>query len=94
MGRVVMVVGMGMGVGRVDQVARRLMAAVSEHDVDLRRPDAAAVHLFDAYTDVGKPESKRQTLKPFGRRTGGDKRAEQHVAADPGGRVEDGKASI
>jgi len=90
----VIVVGMGMGVGRVNQLARRLVAAVREHDVDLRRPDAAAVHLLDVHADVGKAKSKRQTLKPLGRRTGGDERAEQHVAADPGGRVEDGKASI
>jgi hypothetical protein len=94
MRRVTMVMGMGMGVGLVDQLARRLLTSVSQNDIDLRCPDTAAVHRCDAHADIRQAQAKGYTLKPFHRRTGGDEGAEYHVAADPGSRVEDGKTSI
>jgi hypothetical protein len=93
MGRVVMIVGVGMGVRLVDEFAGRLLPAVREPDVDLGRLYAAAVYLLDVNSDV-EAQALGQAPQPCHRRASGHKSAQQHVAADARRRVQDGKASI
>jgi hypothetical protein len=89
-----MVVRMRMGVRLVNQLARELAAAVGEKYIHLGGPEAAAIHLLDANADAGEAESVGQSLEPCGRSTRGYESAEHHVAADAGGRIQNGKASI
>ena len=91
---VVIVVGVGMGVRGMDQLARAFLATVGEEHVDLGRTDTAPVDRAHFNPDVSEAQTLGDAPNPRFRRTGGNQRAEQHVTADPGCRVEDGKTSI
>jgi hypothetical protein len=89
-----MIVGMRVAVRLVYQLTRELAAPIGENHVHLGGTETAAVHLLDANADVGKAEPAGYLLKPFHRCTRGNERAEQHVAADSRGRIQDSEASI
>ena len=72
----------------------RLVRTVPKGHSDLRRPDAAAIYRVHRHGHVGNAQARREAAEPVGRSSGGHQRAEQHVAAHAGGRIEDGKTSI
>ena len=94
MWRVGMVVRMGMRVRLVHQLAGGLVAAVRQLNVDFRRPKSAAIHRLDRDPDFGQTKSLRYPEQPVGWGARGHQCSEEHVAADPRGRVQNGKASI
>ena len=65
----------------------------SDH-IHLGGPDAAAIHRVDRARSRRARPGAPGALQPVGGGSGGHERAEQHVAADARGRVEDGKTSI
>ena len=52
------------------------------------------VDLGDLDGHLRRTEPGRETPQPVGGRPGCDERAEEHVAADSGGRIEDSKTAI
>ena len=59
-----MVVGVGMGVGLVDQLAGGFVTAVGKHDIHLGGAEAAAIDLLDVNADVGKPQTIGEAFEP------------------------------
>jgi hypothetical protein len=78
----------------VDYFGWLFTRSIGEADVHLRRVDSAAIDLHDVDAHAGKAQPLRHGLQPFRRRPRGDKCTEQHVAADPRNRIDDGKPSI
>ena len=75
-------------------LGRLFMSPVREAYDDLGGPYPAAVYRSDVDGDIRKPQPGREAPQPLGRRAGSQQRAEQHVTADAGDRIQNGKASI
>jgi hypothetical protein len=75
-------------------LGRLFVSSVRQQYGDLGGPHPAAVYRSNVDCDVRKPEAGRDAPEPLWRRAGSQQGAEQHVAADAGNRVQNGKASI
>ena len=74
---------------------RRMLLHLTRQDhVHFGGAYAAANRRGDVDPHLRKPQSRRESAQPFGGRARRDERSEQHVAADPGRRVEYGKTSV
>jgi hypothetical protein len=73
---------------------RKFLDLTGEENIHLDRAYAAPEHGSGHYLDLGKPEPGGQLSQPFGRCSCGHDCSQQHVAADPGGRVQNRKTSI
>jgi hypothetical protein len=94
MGGVVVIVGMRVAVGLMDEVAGRFVTAVGEDDVHLGSAKAAAIDLLDVDPDVGQPQTVGNAFNPSWGRACRDEGAKEHVPADPSSRIQNGKTSI
>jgi hypothetical protein len=94
MGSVVMIVGVRVAVGLVDQLAGPFVTAVAQHDIHLGGAEAAAVDLLDVNADVGQPQTIGKAFDPPRGSACSDEGAKKHVPADPCRRIQNGKASI
>ena len=87
----VMIVGMAV---RQDRLRRRLVRPVRQRHGHLGGPNAAPVHGADGHAHLGNAEPRGELFQPGHGRPGGHEGPQEHVAAHPCGRVEDGKTSI
>ena len=71
-----------------------LLHAAGKLNPDLHRLDPAAVDGTYRDADLRDSQASRKTFDPGGRSPGPDEGSEKHVAADPGGRVDYGEASV
>jgi len=71
-----------------------LLDASRKQDVHLGGADAAALDRLDSNRHLRRTQPGGEPANPLSGRTRGDERPQEHVPADPGGRVNDGKASI
>ena len=78
----------------VDGGARKLLLAAREDDVHLGGADPAPDDRPDQDADVGKSQSSRNPLEPLGGHSRGHQCAQEHVAADPRGGVENSETTI
>ncbi len=91
---VVVVAGGVLVLVRIEGGARQLPLTTGQRHVHLDGADAAAVDGTGLHAHLGEPQAARQALEAVQRSPGREQRAQKHVAADPGGRVENGKTSI
>jgi hypothetical protein len=97
---VLMLKGMGMAMrvvrdGVRDGDVRRLLDdAARKDDVDLERPESAAVDVADPNRHLGKAESGREPFEPGAGRASRHECAEEHVAADTRSGIDDGEAPV
>jgi hypothetical protein len=76
------------------RLRRALDHTTGQPDIDLHGLQPAPVHPVDLHRHIATAKPRRQSGEPRGRGTGRDKRAEQHVAADTRGRIDDGKTAV
>jgi hypothetical protein len=58
-------------------------------EIDLDAVNVRPLHIRDANADTGQPERRRQSLEPRFIKSDVDESAEEHVAGDAAGGVED-----
>ena len=75
-------------------VGRTLDPAAGKSHVHLHCPDAGPAHPANVDFDLWDSQAGRETPEPALRRASGNKGAQKHVPADPGGGVEDGKPAL
>jgi len=86
--RSVIVVVMIVGMGVVPHLwACQLPRPVGEDHVDLGRLYPRPVYPGELHPDVRKAQPCRKALQPLRITAGGDQGAEDHISADPRGRV-------
>ena len=78
----------------VPRVGRCLPAPIGESHGDLGAGNAAAVRRLDVDRDAVEAQPGGETLQPCRVGPDRDQRAEEHVAAHTGGRVNDREAAI
>jgi len=71
-----------------------LNRATGEPQGDLPGPYSRTVHPRRFHTNLGASEAPRQLPEPILACTEVDERPQQHVPADPGRRVNDGKTAV
>ena len=81
-------------VRRNERFRRQLRLPVWKRDVHLGAANTAAVDRFKRDRNLRNAQAGGQPLEPLSRRAGRDKRSQEHVATDPGSRVDDGKTSV
>jgi hypothetical protein len=76
---------------RLVRFAGALGRSIGEAHGDFYRMNRAALDLFDPHRHVRNAQAPRQSLKPLSGRSGCHEGAQEHVPADPSGRVDDGE---